>query len=135
MTICVALITGQIDTGCTILVVNVAREIPIQLAILASDARVRCLGNKALARAVRILEKKREVAASRIPVSFEERVAAAGKGSNFGMVEAGKVIVMATDYDGGRIDIAGVESVGRLSADKYSETEGQEADTSHQDED
>lgn len=71
MTVYVAFITRKIDPGCTMLVVNVAREIPVQLPFVPSNARVGRLGDNPLTRTVGILEHERDVIASGIPVSFE----------------------------------------------------------------
>ena len=51
------------------------------------------------------------------------------------MSEVGKVIVVAMDNDGSRLNKAGMVSIGRLSADDFGEAKSQKADTSHQNRD
>ncbi len=58
MTVCIALITRKIDPRCTMLIVDIAWEIPVQLAIVTCNARIRRLGNNPLTSTIGILKQE-----------------------------------------------------------------------------
>jgi len=74
MTICRGFICSEVNACGSVLVVYVAREIPVECVAITSDAGARGLGDVCEAVAVHLLEQKRGIIASKIPPSFEQRI-------------------------------------------------------------
>ena len=89
----------QVDARRAILVVDVAREIPIEVSVVPSDIRIARLLDELAAVLIDILEEEGNVCSGRAPVALEQRVCLAVEVANLWVVELAEVVVVAVDYD------------------------------------
>ena len=83
----------KVNTRVASLIVDVAREIPVQVSAASSDRRVWCFGDETATVLIDFLEKKGYIIPSSIPTSFEQGVLGSGPRSDGGVVKVGEVVI------------------------------------------
>lgn len=122
----------QVDAGVTLLVVDVAREIPVQVSAASGDGRVWCFGDEPATLLVDVLEKEGYIIPTSIPTPYVQRVLVSGPGSNGGMVEIRKVVVETVDNNRTCLNFSRMVPSGWLAADGQCKTECEETNSSHE---
>jgi hypothetical protein len=133
MAILITLIPRQINTTIPLLVVDITREIVIEIISRPGNTRAISLLDQPETVLVDFLEQERRIVASEVPSALNERVGlSVESGACSRVFEVGEIVVVPMDDDGAILDLTGVVSVRGLSADGYSESEGEETDAGHQ---
>lgn len=129
-------ISSYIDAARAKLIVDVAREVPIEHITIASDTRAWTLSDEPKTVLVCLLKQKRGIIACHIPPALEQRVGLAIEdGGGLRMFEFGEIIVEAMDDDGAVANSSGVEAVRGLAAHTLRKSECEVTDTSHKNKD
>lgn len=131
MAIRARIIRGEVGKGRPVLVIHIAWEIPIKVAIASGDGRIASLRDKLLAVLIHVLEHERDIGRSSIPSANKDGVRLAIEIAHLWVLEVGEIVIKTMDNDRAIFDGTGFVAIRWSATHGLGEAEGEETDTCH----